>query len=883
MSSFNKFLVTSLFLLGLLASSMLGGKTDTASALSKGLCSVNSINTSSGFHWAMTVQLTAEQQASIQQNNLSTMKALQAAGVMTAVNDTGLTLSGQASLDQMRTALFNTASPLTDFLSGPVELTLYMPADGMPVTLNLEARVTTGSRWEVLGGADSLYTVNGDSTYKMMYKGIGVPSIQTIQLRPLGSGNTAVRLIYRRPFGPPEATHAKLSIWLPSVSSSIEISNPNPVAPKADVSAADAASASDPYAALPAVTLPSSWDWRTAGIVPGRTAGIVPAIRDQGQCGSCWAFGTVGSMESAIAKAGGGLQDLSEQFLNDCNVQGWNCEVGGDTAHAYHYNLLGRNQSQVGAVLESSDPYKAYDSTCNTYSHAYTLSGWSYVPAGGNTMSTPTVNQIKTAIITYGPVTTSVCADAGWDKYKSGVYNPPSGTWSKYCGYGQTDHMVVLEGWNDSTQSWIVRNSWGPYWGMSGYMYIKYDPTYTHSRIGEDTSWVMMMQLTPADFSKTTPANGAAGQATSLTLQWASSAAASSYQYCVGTVNPCSNWTDNGTATSVPLSGLQAGAAYYWHVRAVNSFGTTFSNGDASADWLFTVAANAPGDFNKISPVSGATLQSTSLTLQWSPSTEASYYEYCYGTADPCTNWTNNNLATSVSLSGLQANTPYYWHVRAVNALGTTYSDGSPDSVRSFVAVPPTTTTTFQSAGAYDGWVLAASSANTSGGTINATNTIFQLGDDSGNRQYKSILSFTTSGLPDTAVIESAVLKIAQSGLPTGTNPFNVLGTLWVDIRKGWFGSSSILEKADFNAAASLTNAASFGAAPASGWYSASINSSGFSSINKTTANGGLTQFRLYFNLATNNNFRADYLKFFSGNSTDVTSRPQLIITYYMP
>jgi hypothetical protein len=137
--------------------------------------------------------------------------------------------------------------------------------------------------------------------------------------------------------------------------------------------------------------------------------------------------------------------------------------------------------------------------------------------------------------------------------------------------------------------------------------------------------------------------------------------------------------------------------------------------------------------------------------------------------------------------------------------------------------------------------------------------------------------------LPDTAVIESAVLKIAQSGLPTGTNPFNVLGTLWVDIRSGWFGSSSALEKADFNAAATVAQAGSFGAAPAAGWYSANINSAGLGYINKTIANGGLTQFRLYFNLATNNNFRADYLKFFSGNSTDVTSRPQLIITYYMP
>jgi len=874
-SSFRNIFVAFLFLFGLLALSLLGGKTDSASALSRGLCSVNSVNVSSGFHWEMMVQLTAEQKSSIQQNNPSTFSDLQAHGVMTAVTDTGLTLSGQDSLDQMRTVLFNTASPLTDFLSGPVEMTIYMPADGTPVTLNLEARVTTGSNWEVQNGADSLYMVNGTSTYKMMVKGIGVPSIQTIQLRPLGSGNAVVRLIYHRPFGQPEATHAKLSIWMPSVNSSIEISNPNPVAPKSDVSAADINASSDPYAALPAVTLPSSLDWRTSG--------IVPAIRDQGGCGSCWAFATVGSMESTIAKAGGGLQDLSEQFLNDCNYQGWNCETGGDTAHAYHYNTLARNQSQIGAVLESSDPYKGYDSTCKRYSHPYSLSGWSYVPAGGNDYSTPTVDQIKTAILTYGPVTTSVCADDGWFNYTGGyVYNPPVGTWSSNCGSGQTNHMVVLEGWNDSTQSWIVRNSWGSDWGESGYMRIKYDPTYTTSRIGEDTSWVTM-QLTPGNFSKISPSSGAAGQSTNLTLQWGSSAAASSYQYCVDTQNPCSNWTDNGSATSVSLSSLQTGATYYWHVRAINGNGTTFSNGNASATWSFTTAANAPGAFTKNSPSNGATVQSISSTLQWSSSKEASYYEYCYGIASPCTNWTNNNLTTSVSLSGLKANTTYYWDVRAVNALDTTYSDGGSDSVWSFVTIPQTTTATFHSAGAYDGWILAATPANNSGGTINATVTTFQLGDDAGNRQYKSILSFNTSSLPDAAVIQSVVLKIAQSGLPTGTNPFNTLGALWVDIRNGWFGNSSALEIADFSATPSAAKVASFGSTSIGGWYSANINSSGLGYVNILTTNGGLTQFRLYFNLASNNNSRADYMKFYSGNYTGVALRPQLIITYYVP
>ena len=193
-----------------------------------------------------------------------------------------------------------------------------------------------------------------------------------------------------------------------------------------------------------------------------------------------------------------------------------------------------------------------------------------------------------------------------------------------------------------------------------------------------------------------------------------------------------------------------------------------------------------------------------------------------------------------------------------------------------------TTNSSFQSSGAYDGWILASSAANTTGGTIDSNSTVLQLGDDAKNRQYKTILSFNTSSLPDTAVIQSATLKIHQNGLPIGTNPFTIMGNLWVDIRKGWFGSSSALESADFSAGASATKVASFGKTPVSGWYSAVINT-GLGHINKVTTNGGLTQFRLYFNLKSNNNHIADYMKFLSGNYTTVTSRPQLIITYYVP
>jgi hypothetical protein len=125
---------------------------------------------------------------------------------------------------------------------------------------------------------------------------------------------------------------------------------------------------------------------------------------------------------------------------------------------------------------------------------------------------------------------------------------------------------------------------------------------------------------------------------------------------------------------------------------------------------------------------------------------------------------------------------------------------------------------------------------------FNAVNTTFQLGDDSLNRQYRSILSFNTASLPDTAVIQSAVLKIKPSGSAVGINPFTVLGILYADIRKGYFSTSPALELADFNTAATASKIGSFGKTPISGWYTATLNATGRTDINKTS----LTQLRLY-------------------------------------
>jgi Tol biopolymer transport system component len=189
-----------------------------------------------------------------------------------------------------------------------------------------------------------------------------------------------------------------------------------------------------------------------------------------------------------------------------------------------------------------------------------------------------------------------------------------------------------------------------------------------------------------------------------------------------------------------------------------------------------------------------------------------------------------------------------------------------------------TTTLPLSSIAAHDGWVLEKGEKLNTGGTLNATSTIFRLGDDNLKKQYRSILSFKTSGLPDTAVITSVTLKIKQQSV-TGRATFKMFQGLLVDIRRGTFGTPA-LQLTDFRATANKTGIGPFTAPAVGGWYTFDLTTAkGY--INKLATNSGLTQFRLRFKLDDNNNAIANYISFFSGNSA--TNKPRLIIQYYVP
>lgn len=183
----------------------------------------------------------------------------------------------------------------------------------------------------------------------------------------------------------------------------------------------------------------------------------------------------------------------------------------------------------------------------------------------------------------------------------------------------------------------------------------------------------------------------------------------------------------------------------------------------------------------------------------------------------------------------------------------------------------------YTSVGAQDGWVLESGENSNVGGSLNNAAVTFNLGDDAARRQYRAILHFDTSGLPDNAVVSKATLKIMKQA-QVGANPFSVLSALRADIRKTFFGPAAGLEAADFQATPSNSSAATFGATPAGSWYSAVLSSTARTFVNRT----GPTQFRLRFSTDDNNNSSADYASFYSGNAA-TANRPQLIVQYYLP
>jgi len=200
--------------------------------------------------------------------------------------------------------------------------------------------------------------------------------------------------------------------------------------------------------------LPDSVDWRT--VKPA----VVSPVKDQGSCGSCWAFATAETVESSLAIATGNLTILSPQNVVSCTPNPDNC--GGTGGCNGAIAELGFTYiKNKGIATEADWPYKATTGVCNETAHTKVATVTGCVKLAENNYT-----DLMTAVATLGPIAVSVDAKK-WSAYTKGIYNGCD-TEVDY----DIDHAVQLVGYGteNGTAYWIVRNSWGPNWGEAGYI-----------------------------------------------------------------------------------------------------------------------------------------------------------------------------------------------------------------------------------------------------------------------------------------------------------------------------------------------------------------------------------------------------------------------------
>jgi len=203
-------------------------------------------------------------------------------------------------------------------------------------------------------------------------------------------------------------------------------------------------------------TLPDIFNWVEKG--------AVTSVKDQGDCGSCWSFGAVGTMEGQLFLKTGKLTNLSEQNLVDCDhvCQYFSgekeCDLGCDggmEANAFQYVI-----DNGGINLLEDYPYTARDGTCK-YDASKAVKGfnnWTFVIVEQE-------DDLRQYLYDNGPVSVGVHADE-WFFYHKGIFDSS-------CER-ENDHAVLLTGWGEEngTPYWIIKNSWGDSWGMDGYIHL---------------------------------------------------------------------------------------------------------------------------------------------------------------------------------------------------------------------------------------------------------------------------------------------------------------------------------------------------------------------------------------------------------------------------
>jgi len=219
----------------------------------------------------------------------------------------------------------------------------------------------------------------------------------------------------------------------------------------------------------------TAWSWKE----------YVEEPRSQGACGSCWAFATLSVFEAAERIVNNLGLDFSEQHIVDCaHATGFygSDEDAGSCRGGYMHMVFDYLEEE-GAALEDKVPYQAKELTCNPDNATkHKVAAWGFVDQWSKVPSTA---KLKESICKHGPAAVAVHVNESFRMYAGGVYDDNVDA--------QVNHAVVLVGWDDLRGAWLLRNSWGTWWGEDGYMWIKYGS----NNVGAQAVWATVAPDNP--------------------------------------------------------------------------------------------------------------------------------------------------------------------------------------------------------------------------------------------------------------------------------------------------------------------------------------------------------------------------------------------------
>jgi len=222
---------------------------------------------------------------------------------------------------------------------------------------------------------------------------------------------------------------------------------------------------------LPTANLPTSFDWRTKN--------VVTPVKDQGECGSCWAFSTIANIESQWAIKKHPLTQFSEQLLVDCshgcsneppygNVCNQGCDGG------WQWNAYIDVISWKGVETETQYPYTGVDGTCNYNPSKVMAPITNYTCLTNPNTTGANEDQMASFLVQNGPLSIAMDASLLQD-YDSGIID----FWVWDCSDTELDHALLIVGFGQETSEiwgttpfWIIKNSWASSWGEQGYFRI---------------------------------------------------------------------------------------------------------------------------------------------------------------------------------------------------------------------------------------------------------------------------------------------------------------------------------------------------------------------------------------------------------------------------